>query len=50
MIPVGAAMTNYAWCEAQWEELRAAGRAAVAAAAALERLFTFRRNLRFLEN
>ena len=35
MIPVGAAMANYAWREAQWEELRAAGRAAVAAAGPL---------------
>ena len=35
MIPVGAAMTNYAWREAQWEELRSAGRAAVAAAGPL---------------
>ena len=35
MIPAGAAMSNYAWREAQWEELRAAGRAAVAAAGPL---------------
>lgn len=31
----GIAMTNYAWKEAQWEELRAAARAAVAAAGPL---------------
>ena len=35
MFPAGAAMSNYAWREAQWEELRAAGRAAVAAAGPL---------------
>ena len=35
MAGVGIAMTNYAWKEAQWEELRAAARAAVAAAGPL---------------
>lgn len=35
MAGVGMAMTNYAWKEAQWEELRAAARAAVAAAGPL---------------
>lgn len=35
MLPAGGAMSNYAWREAQWEELRAAGRAAVAAAGPL---------------
>ena len=35
MTTVGSALTNYAWQEAQWEELRAASRAAVAAAGPL---------------
>lgn len=35
MATVGSAMSNYAWQEAQWEELRAASRAAVAAAGPL---------------
>ena len=35
MAGVGSAMSNYAWQEAQWEELRAASRAAVAAAGPL---------------
>ena len=35
MIPGGMAMANYAWREAQWEELRSAARAAVAAAGPL---------------
>lgn len=35
MAGVGGLMTNYAWHEAQWEELRAATRAAVAAAGPL---------------
>ncbi|MXY55506.1 MAG: hypothetical protein F4029_09385 [Gammaproteobacteria bacterium] len=35
MATVGAGMSNYAWREAQWEELRAAMRAAAAAAGTL---------------
>ena len=35
MVVSGSAMTNYAWREAQWEELRAASRAAVSAAGPL---------------
>ncbi|MDE0422914.1 MAG: hypothetical protein OXK76_18765 [Gammaproteobacteria bacterium] len=35
MATVGSALSNYAWQEAQWEELRAASRAAVAAAGPL---------------